>query len=218
MKNLVPENDLPCIIIGAGGHSKVLVSTLKAMNKEILFITDNDMALSETKLLGVPVVGDDACIFSHSPESVELYLGVGTSNGCNHRKSIWNNFLQSGYNAGIAVHPSAIISEDVIIDHGAQVMAQATIQPGSHIEAFSIVNTGSQIDHDCTVGTFSHIGPGAVLCGDVSINDAAFIGAGATVIPGLTIGADSIIAAGSVVVKNIPASTKVGGIPAKALR
>jgi len=218
MENLTPQNNLPCIVIGAGGHAKVVISALKATNQEVLFITDKDKSLSGTKILGVPVVQDDECIFSHSPKKVRLYLGVGTSTSCFHRKTIWNKFLHSGYSAGIVIHPSAAVSEDVKIDHGSQIMAHATIQPGCHIKAFSIINTGAQIDHDCTIEAFSHIGPGAILCGQVKINEAAFIGAGATIIPSISIGSKSVIGAGSAVIHDIPASTKVGGNPAKVLR
>lgn len=52
----------------------------------------------------------------------------------------------------------------------------------------------------------------------ISIGDHVWIGLNATILKGVTIGEGSVIAAGSVVVKDVPAHTLVGGIPAKVLK
>lgn len=45
----------------------------------------------------------------------------------------------------------------------------------------------------------------------------ASIGSGATILPGLTIGENSMVGAGAVVTKNVPDSTIVIGVPARAI-
>lgn len=50
-----------------------------------------------------------------------------------------------------------------------------------------------------------------------SIGDRVRVGAGAIVIGPITIGDDAVIGAGAVVVRDVPAATVVGGVPAKAI-
>lgn len=52
----------------------------------------------------------------------------------------------------------------------------------------------------------------------IVIEDDVWVGCGVRVMPGVTIGRRSIIAAGSVVVKDVPANTVVGGVPAKFIK
>ena len=50
------------------------------------------------------------------------------------------------------------------------------------------------------------------------IGKNVWIGSHATILPGVTVGDNAIIAAGAVVVKDVPADTIVGGVPAKVLK
>lgn len=52
----------------------------------------------------------------------------------------------------------------------------------------------------------------------VIIKRNAWIGASATISSGVTIGENSVVAAGAVVLKDVPANTVVGGVPAKELK
>ena len=52
----------------------------------------------------------------------------------------------------------------------------------------------------------------------VRIGKRVWIGANATICPGVTIGDNAVVAAGAVVVKDVPADTIVGGVPAKIIR
>ena len=52
----------------------------------------------------------------------------------------------------------------------------------------------------------------------IHIGKNVWIGSHATILPGVTVGDNAIIAAGAVVVKDVPADTIVGGVPAKVLK
>ncbi len=58
----------------------------------------------------------------------------------------------------------------------------------------------------------------SLICNPVVIKRNAWTGAAATILPGVTIGENSIVAAGAIVSKDVPASTIVGGVPAKHLK
>ncbi len=56
-----------------------------------------------------------------------------------------------------------------------------------------------------------------IEAGEVRIEDHAWIGARSILLPGVTIGTGAVVAAGAVVVKDVPAYTVVGGVPAKKI-
>jgi len=53
---------------------------------------------------------------------------------------------------------------------------------------------------------------------DVIIEEDVWIGANVTILKGVTVGQSSIIAAGALVVRDVPAYSIVGGVPAKVLK
>ena len=57
-----------------------------------------------------------------------------------------------------------------------------------------------------------------VLFEKVVIKDNVWIGSNAVILPGIKLGSNSIIAAGAVVIKDVPANSLVGGVPAKHIK
>jgi sugar O-acyltransferase (sialic acid O-acetyltransferase NeuD family) len=97
------------------------------------------------------------------------------------------------------------------------ILHRVIIQTGAKLGNHIILNTGSQVDHDCIIGDYVHIGPGVVLCGTVEIGEGAFLGAGSVVIPGKKIGAWSVVGAGAVVINDIPDGSIAVGNPARVM-
>lgn len=58
----------------------------------------------------------------------------------------------------------------------------------------------------------------ALICKPIVIKRNAWIGAAATILPGVTVGENAVVAAGAVVLKDVPANTVVGGVPAKIIK
>lgn len=209
----------PVIILGSGGHAKVLTDALNLRRVQVLGMTDKAQDCWNKQVLGVQVLGDDSVLRRYPPGSVLLVNGLGSIDCAtlNRRKELFDNMKAKGYSFATVIHPSAIVAGDVVIGEGAQIMAGAVIQAGSRIGMNSIVNTRVCIDHDCTVGDHAHLAPGAVLSGAVEISGSAHIGCGAVLIQGIRVGAGSLVAAGSVVVTNLPEAARVAGVPAKEL-
>jgi sugar O-acyltransferase (sialic acid O-acetyltransferase NeuD family) len=206
---------LPIIVLGAGGHAKVLIDALIALKAQILGATDADQNTHGNSILGVPVLGGDDIIFEHDTNSVVLVNGIGSTGVTPHRKEIYHRFLNAGYTFQTIVHPSAIIGTETDISDGVQILAGAIIQPGCRIGSNSIINFSACVDHDCRIGTNIHIAPGVGLSGGVTVGDDAFIGAGATVLQYLSIGSGALIAAGATVVSDVSAGGRVAGVPAR---
>lgn len=204
------------IILGAGGHAKVLLDALAGF--EVLGLADNDPAKVGTLVAGLPVLGNDDVVMAHASDRVVLVNGVGSVGNNAIRRTLFVRYKDAGYVFLQVRHGSAIVAADVVLAEGVQIMAGAVLQTGCSIGVNSIVNTGAIIDHDCRIGAHVHIAPGAVLSGDVDVGDNVHIGVGATVIQGVRIGAGSLVGAGAVVLRDLPAGAKVAGVPAKEIR
>ncbi|HZG87402.1 acetyltransferase [Paenibacillus sp.] len=203
--------DKPIILLGGGGHAKVLLDVLKRSGRTVIGFTDPE----RTELTGAPYLGDDKAVLQFDSNAVLLVNGLGSTVSTERRASLYRKLHDAGYRFAAAVHPSAVIAEDVVLGDGVQIMAGAVIQPGCRLGANVIVNTRASVDHDCTVGNHVHIAPGAILSGGIHIGDAVHVGTGAVIIQNIRIGAGSLVGAGAVVVKDVSERTKVLGVPAR---
>jgi len=209
--------NLPAIVLGAGGHAKVLVDALRGLGTDIRGIVDADPAKHGQTLLDVPIIGDDRTVLASPTDSVLLVNGLGTVRASLQRRQIYESFKSKGYQFATVVHGSAIVAPDVTLGEGAQVMAGAVIQTGCRLGENTIVNTRAAIDHDCAIGSHAHISPGATLCGNVAVGEGTHIGAGATVIQGIRIGRNCTVAAGALVIRDIGDDVIVAGAPAREM-
>lgn len=208
---------MPVIIIGGGGHAKVLIEALRLTAVPVVGIVDAQPALKGTSILGIPVMGGDELIYSHGPERVMLVNAVGSVRQPARRASLFETYHGKGYRFQTVIHPSAVIPSDILLGEGAQVMAGAIIQPGVGIGCNAIVNTRASIDHDCIIGDHAHLAPGVTLSGGVTVGRGSHIGTGATVIQGITIGEGSLVGAGALVTRDVPDGVTVVGVPAKTV-
>ncbi len=206
----------PVIIIGAGGHAKVLFDCLQLLNVDVVGALDK-APCSEGGTDALPIIGDDSAISAYSCDAVELVNGIGSVRDTSLRRDIFHKFKYLGYVFRTVIHPAATIARNCFIGEGVQVMAGAVINTGTSIEADAIVNTGAVIDHECRIGKHVHIAPGVTISGGVKVGDGSHIGTGATLIQGVIVGERAIIGAGAVVISDIAAESKVVGVPAKPL-
>jgi sugar O-acyltransferase (sialic acid O-acetyltransferase NeuD family) len=209
---------LPVIILGAGGHTKVLIDALRLQSVEILGIVDADPSKKWQELMGVAVIGSDEDVMKYSPQSVRLVNGLGSIRISKLRRQIFEHFKSKGYQFENVIHPSSIIAADVELSEGVQIMAGVIIQTGSTVGANTIINTRASVDHDCQIGSHIHISPGSVLSGGVVVGENVHIGTGAVIVQRVQIGANSLVAAGAVVIRNVQNDLTVAGVPARELK
>jgi sugar O-acyltransferase (sialic acid O-acetyltransferase NeuD family) len=206
------------LIIGAGGHAKVLIDCLRRQSKaHILGILDNKPELHGQELAGVKILGGDDAIKDFSAEDVQLVNAIGSVDIPSLRKKIFAHYKSLGFTFFSVIHPNAIIALDVQLGEGVQIMAGAIIQPACKIGNNVIVNTGASLDHDVELADHIHIAPGVVISGYVRIGEASHIGVRAVILQSLTIGERCLVGAGAVVIGNIAAESRVVGVPAKKL-
>ncbi|OAM92779.1 UDP-perosamine 4-acetyltransferase [Pelosinus fermentans] len=210
-------NTLPVIIIGAGGHAKVLIDILKMNDAKVIGMTDENIINSNFDIMNVPIIGNDNVILDYSTQEISLVNGVGSIGSTKRRQHLFEKFKDGGYSFHNTVHVSAILAKDISYGEGIQIMAGAVIQPGCKLGSNIIINTRASIDHDCIIHDHVHIAPGVTISGGVVIGEGAHIGTGAVVIQGIKIGKNGIVGAGAVVIKDVADNQLVVGIPAKAV-
>ncbi|MCK5579888.1 MAG: acetyltransferase [Candidatus Omnitrophica bacterium] len=193
------------IIVGGGGHAKVLLDILKMNNANILGFVD----IKETDFPEEYLGKDEALSDQYSPQDIALVNGVGSVKRPEQRQKVFEYFKSLKYEFVPVVHPRATISESAEVGEGVQIMANAVVNPGSVVEDNAIVNTSASIDHDCKIGAHSHIAPGVTLSGNVHVGVGCHLGTGTTVIQGITIGDRVLIGAGEVVRKDVTNGKRV---------
>jgi len=195
---------LPLIILGAGGHAKVIASIASAIGRRIFGVCDPKLAaIGIREWRGIPILGDDEVISKYSPKEYELALGIGIRPGLSPRISLFIEFTEKGYIFPALIHPCSVVDRSVIIEDGAQVMAGVVLQSDCTIGKNTIINTRACIDHDSKIGDHVHVAPGSVICGGVLIGDSTFVGASATILPSVKIGRHCLIAAGATLAKKL---------------
>lgn len=199
----------PCILLGAGGHARVLLALARAAGIPLRGVCDPALASQGIRAWqGTEVLGDDDILHTLPPEEVRLINGIGPVLQSRTRETIFKRLRDRGHDFPVLIHPRAWIADDVILGQGVQIMAGAIVQPGCHIGDNTVINTGSIIDHDCRIAAQVHIAPGAALCGGVTVSEGAFIGSGATVIQQIHVGAGSIVGAGTTLVRDLADNTR----------
>ena len=192
------------IIIGAGGHGKVIAdAALKNGYTNICYIDDH----ATGDVMGFPIIGTSADIEHLNDGSTDFIIGIGNNAV---RKMIAKKY---NVNWVSIVHPSAQIAFNAEIGKGTVVMANAVVNVCATVGEHCIINTGAIIEHDNVIENYAHISPNVALGGTVRIGSLTHVGIGATVKNNTDICSDCTIGAGAVVVKNIKESGTYVGVP-----
>lgn len=208
---------LPVIILGAGGHGRVLLDTLREAGAQVQAFLDPDSTLHRGCVDGVHVYGDDNWLTGIDPSSILLINGIGSVGDTRQRRELYETYSQRGFRFASVIHPLSYVSRGAVLAEGAQILAHAVVQTGARLGADAIVNTAAVVEHDCQLAKHVHVASGAVLAGGVIVETGAHIGAGATVLQGLRIGTNAVVGAGAVVTRPVDAGSTVAGVPARAI-
>ena len=201
------------IIIGTGGHARVVAEVAKLLDYEIKGFIDLNYSGKEELILGFPVLGGLEQL-KYLPSCISFFAAIGENA---ERKQVFDDMVDKGYLPIMLVHPTAIIGEGVKLGKGSLICAGSIITTNAQIGDNSIINTGAIIDHETEVGTNSHIGPGSKIAGRVKIGDLAFIGTGVSVMNNIQIGDSVTVGAGSIIIRDVPPNSKVVGVPGRIL-
>lgn len=213
MGSIVKDGALhdPLVIIGSGGHAKVVIEVAQSLGHTIVGCTGHDT--HGDGVLGVPYIGNDDELVSLVSSGVKkAFVALGDNK---RRDTAAERAVALGFELVTLVSPHAHISPSSRIGAGSLIMPGAILNASAIIERLVIINTGATVDHDCIVSDCAHIAPGAHLSGGVQIGKRVLVGTGTAIIPQITVGHDTTVGAGSVVVKHLPAHCVAFGNPAR---
>ena len=160
------------IIIGAGGHGKVIAdAALKNGYTNICYIDDH----ATGDVMGFPIIGTSTDIERVNDGITDFIIGIGNNA---IRKTVAEKY---NVNWVSIVHPSAQIAFNAEIGKGTVVMANAVVNVCATVGEHCIINTGAIVEHDNVIENYAHISPNVALGGTVRIGSLTHVGIGATV-------------------------------------
>jgi sugar O-acyltransferase (sialic acid O-acetyltransferase NeuD family) len=201
------------IVLGAGGHAKVVIDAARCAGWHLAGLLDDDPAKRGHAFFGVAVLGDCAAWrTTHSAAAFVIAIG---SNGA--RARLQEELQASGRRVVTVRHPFSALADSARVEDGTVFMAGTVVNADAVIGRGVIVNTGATVDHDCRIADWVHIAPGSVLCGGVRVGAGTLIGVGARVLPGVRIGHSCVVGGGAVVHRDLPDCARVAGVPARSI-
>lgn len=203
------------VIVGAGGHAKVIADILLQNGEyEIAGLIDKT---AKEGFWGIPVLGDDDYLAELYRTEKIRYAFVALGNG-KLREKISQHILDIGYQLINAISHHAVLSPTCKVGLGVAVMPGAVINAEAEIGNGCIVNTNASVDHEVKVGEYSHIAPGCAISGCVQIGRHCLIGTGSRIIDKIRIGDYVTVGAGAAVIRDHMETGTVVGIPARKIK
>lgn len=201
------------LIIGAGGHGRVVADTAweSGLWDNIAFLDDNICG----DILIWPVLGrvDQAQLFLNDYGSLAVAIGDNRK-----RVEMLYYFAKIGFALPPVIHPRAYVSSQAVIGLGTVVFAGSVINAGAVVGAGCIVNTGATVDHDCVLEEGVHLSPGVNLAGEVKVGRCSWVGIGSSVIQQVSIGKNVMIGAGAAVIEDVEDGATVVGVPGRVIK
>ena len=200
-------------VIGAGGHTRALISILlNYFNPIDIGIYDDSFSgSSKLEYIGkIPLVG--------KIENIESNQRVIISTGDNAlRKKYFQMFRKQLVEPSL-IHPESIQEYECFIGNYNQIFAGSYIGAEVKVGLNNIINTSSVIEHESKVGNHNHISIGSILGGRCLVGDSCMIGAGAVILDNISICSNVNIGAGTVVICDINSEGTYVGNPARKVK
>ncbi len=210
---MTPTQNRP-LIVGAGGHGKVVADILRAAGIEPAGFIDADESRWGSQIMRIPVLGGMLQLekIARATGARSAVVAIGDNRV---RREHAREVERAGLALASAIHPSSTISPEAGIGQGVVICMGAAICVEARIGDLAIINTNATVDHECDVGAAAHVCPNASLAGRVRIGEGAFIGIGASVIQCRRVGDWATIGAGAVVIRDIHDGATAVGVPAQ---
>ncbi len=156
------------VIIGAGGHSRVVCDAILAQNiYEIVGFLDGGVSIGTTITQGYKVLETPDNIAKIASTAEYFIVAIGNNIT---RESFFNSSKKLLKPATI-LHPSAVIGIEVTIGEGCVALGNSVINAFSSIGKNTIINSSVVVDHECKIGNNTHLSIGTMVGSNSIISD-----------------------------------------------
>ena len=140
------------LILGAGGHGRVVKETAEAMGcfHKIDFLDDSsELAIGKCK---------------DFKQYLGEYANAFVAFGNNELRYEWTvKLTEAGYKLTTLIHPTAYVSPSASVGEGSIVVAKAAVNANVIVDKGCIISLGALVDHDSYIGECAHINTGVVV-------------------------------------------------------
>lgn len=157
------------LIIGAGGHGKVVAEVAADLEYEVIDFVDDQS--TET-------VGKITDLERLAGQYKEAFVGIRDNR---LRGELVGRLRHCGYVIPVLIHPTAYISRTAAIGQGTVVEPKAIVNANTTIGQGSIISVGAIVDHDVKVGEYCHVNAGAIVKAGATIESFRKLEAGEVV-------------------------------------
>ena len=143
--------DKKILIIGAGGHGKVVKEVAEACGyKKVDFLDDNSSdAIGKIQELNL-----------YLNEYENAIVGIGNNL---FRNEMLDRLKKAGYQIPVLIHPTAYVSPSAIVSEGTVIEPLAIVNANSQVCKGCIISVGAIVDHNVVLEECVHVNAGAIV-------------------------------------------------------
>lgn len=206
------------IIFGAGSFAELACQYfVEDSAYEVVAFTVDAEHLTQTELLGRPVVPFEDLTNSHPPSDHALFVATGYTEVNALRREKVETARSLGYTCATYVSSRAVVMPDVHIGANCFVFEGCVIQPFVTLGDGVIAWSGGHVGHHSTIGDFAFLAPRVAIPGNVGVGAQCFIGTNATLRDGISVGERCVVGAGAVLLSDAePGGVYIGSETVRA--
>jgi sugar O-acyltransferase (sialic acid O-acetyltransferase NeuD family) len=154
------------VIIGAGGHARVVLDTiLKIGDYQVIGFADDHLFTGMEVAEGYQVIASTASLHDFDDSIDRFVVAIGD----NKARAYLFQTLKNYYEPATIIHPNATLAANVVIGAGSVVLAQAVLNSHVKIGENCLINSLCLIDHGTVIEDNCHIAQGTIIGSDVHI-------------------------------------------------
>jgi sugar O-acyltransferase (sialic acid O-acetyltransferase NeuD family) len=210
------------VVVGAGGFAREVRWLAESMREEaggprfsFAGYVVSDLARIGPYDSREDILGDLGWLRDHRGEFDALTIAIGTPAHRLRLASELEPLFPPSY-WPVLIHPSVVYDASTCrFAHGAQLCAGVVATVNVALGPHAVLNFGSTVGHETSMGRGCVVNPGANVSGGVTLEDGVLVGTGAQILQYKRVGRGATVGAGAVVTADVAEGSTVIGVPAR---